>query len=198
MAEVATSERKDYFKLARTLAARGLRRLQTPVELRAGGRSHWYFDGREAISESTVLSDVAHRIVSRAWNIGIPYRVVAGLGVEGRALSIGVASESAEGTKWVIANDDEADRDLSNGFGLHGAPVSNERVLVVDGTATTGDSLGTLVGMVRAEEGIVTDAMVIVDRSHGRAAEAMGTLGVKLISLFEFDEAGGLLRPVIK
>lgn len=90
---------------------------------------------------------------------------------------------------------DERGFDPKNGYGFTRREVAGERVLAVDGTFTTGDSMATLIGMLRGKNGEVEDAAVIVDRSGGRSAGVARGLGVTLHVLFDFDEATHLLVP---
>ncbi len=124
-----------------------------------------------------------------------PDRVAAGIGIAGRALATAHALAFPYAFLWTHGNDDETDKDLMNGYGFHGATVAGRRVFGVDEIATTGDSLCTLVEMVQEAGGELECAAVLVDRSKGLAAEALGELGVRLNIVFEFDEEAGLIVP---
>lgn len=177
----------------------GLEYSETPISLRAGGQSHWYFDGRRAISNGHDLRTASEFIIVRADRENLDFNTVAGLGVGGRALASGVVMTAGDAgnqdLKWVHGNDDDSPGQRY-GFGLHGTKVSTDcKVLVVDDTASTGDSLVTLIDMVRAEDGIVEDAIVLVDRSQGATEKRLGRIGVKFFALYEFIEEEGQIVP---
>ncbi len=181
-----------------------------PFKLRAGGESHWYIEMRRGLSEGTAEEFVGEMLLSRAAMLGIEYDAVAAAGVDGCAPLFGMAIVGHK--RWAQINDKQKDRTLADDnypYGIHPALSDGDRVLLVDSTLTSGSSLITSTKMIKGirqgedgwyyieegHRGIVEDALVVVDRSNGRAAEALKPLGVTIHSLFEFDETTGLIAP---
>ncbi len=183
-------------QFAADLSREAVMHSNTPVKLRAGGESHWYIDHRRGLSGIQSLETAATLIVETAQHQQIEYERVAGMGIAGCALSLAVALV-LKGTdvKWVIGNDDKTDTDPSNGYGLHGGSVQDQRVLLVDDITSSGDSIITLADMVKSQGGVVEHAMTISDRSAGKATKALSKLGIQHHTLLVFDEKSGRLVP---
>lgn len=168
-------------------------------KLRAGGESNWYVDVKQGISDGEMLQVAGGLLVAQVAELEIDFDVASGMGVGGSAVLNGVAFalnryDRYRGVGLSYGNDsrDEAQR---YGHGLHGAAVDGQEVWPVDDVATTGDSLITLVEMIRENGGSVHHASTIVDRGHGVAHEALAEIEVELHALLSFDEEEGLLRP---
>ncbi len=91
---------------------------------------------------------------------------------------------------------------------VEGVLISGDQVLLIDDLLTTGVTLKTAVEAVRAEGGVVTDAVVFLDREEG-GKEILEKEGVKLTALLKISEVarslyeiGGLdqesLRTILK
>jgi orotate phosphoribosyltransferase len=187
-----------------------------PFKLRAGGESHWYVDLRTVVV-SRISPHIARHMLELTTEVD--YDVVAGIGVGGRNLAIGMMFRSQylpepTNLRGIWGNDStheppvdidvtdrraEPDRriDPKNGYGFSPSRVAGDTVLAVDDTFTTGDSIVTLVNMLREARAEVSAAAVVVDRSRGRIVEVATTLGLTIHRLFEFDEASGLLVPAL-
>ncbi len=180
--------------LARELADDGLQYSEKPFQLRAGGESYWYYDGRNAVMQYHPGMLLAKLTALKIQLFGkTDFTRVAGMGVGGWAF--------ARSISWVVdlpvveGNDDKSPNQRY-GYGLWGGTVPGENVLVADDTLTTGDSLRTLIGMVRDKDGIVDQAAVVTDRSNGEAGAAIySELGVRVFSLFQMDGTNGLITP---
>jgi orotate phosphoribosyltransferase len=70
---------------------------------------------------------------------------------------------------------------------VEGILISGDKVLLVDDLLTTGLTLKEAAEAVRAEGGVVTDAVVFLDREEG-GAELLAKAGVKLHSLLKISE----------
>ncbi|HEY4964008.1 MAG TPA: hypothetical protein VIH90_04900 [Candidatus Saccharimonadales bacterium] len=177
------------------LGGRSVAFYEEPLKLRAGGESHWYVDVRTGLDNGISMSQAGKFIVEAARTRQLAYKVVSAIGVGGHAVMAATIPHLDKGTTISFAVDKhEMDEQGMDQYGLH-ADIENKRVWVLDDTATTGDSLFTLIDMVRACGGIVEDADVAVDRSGGVVSEAMRGAGVKFHALFEFSEETGLLVP---
>jgi orotate phosphoribosyltransferase len=75
---------------------------------------------------------------------------------------------------------------------VEGILVSGDRVLLMDDLATTGLTLRRAANAIRAEGGIVTDALVFLDREEG-ASELLKKSGVALHTSLKISEIANLL-----
>ena len=83
------------------------------------------------------------------------------------------------------------------GVGVHGAKVTDCQVLAVDDTISTASSLIESIEMLRANNATVEHALGVVDRSQGKATQALANIGVVFHSLFQFDESTGQITPMV-
>ncbi len=75
---------------------------------------------------------------------------------------------------------------------VEGILVSGDRVLLMDDLATTGLTLRKAADAIRAEGGVVTDALVFLDREEG-ASELLKKSGVALHTSLKISEIANLL-----
>jgi orotate phosphoribosyltransferase len=75
---------------------------------------------------------------------------------------------------------------------VEGILASGDRVLLVDDLVTTGLSLKKAANAVRAEGGVVTEAVVFLDREEG-GRELLEKDGIKLRSLLKISEVANTL-----
>jgi len=75
---------------------------------------------------------------------------------------------------------------------VEGILVSGDKVLLVDDLVTTGLTLKQAAEAVRAEGGVVTDAVAFLDREEGGAAK-VAEAGVKLHALLRISEIANTL-----
>ena len=78
---------------------------------------------------------------------------------------------------------------------VEGILVSGDKVLLVDDLLTTGLTLKNAVEAVRAEGGVVTDAVVFLDREEG-GRELLQQSGVKLHPLLRISEVANTLYDI--
>jgi orotate phosphoribosyltransferase len=78
---------------------------------------------------------------------------------------------------------------------VEGILVSGDRVLLVDDLLTTGLTLKTAAEVVRAEGGIVTEAVVFLDREEG-GKQLLEKHGVKLHPLLRISEIANTLYEI--
>jgi orotate phosphoribosyltransferase len=78
---------------------------------------------------------------------------------------------------------------------VEGILVSGDRVLIVDDLLTTGLTLKNAVDAARAEGGVVTDAVVFLDREEG-GKELLMEAGVKLHPLLKISEVANTLYDI--
>jgi orotate phosphoribosyltransferase len=75
---------------------------------------------------------------------------------------------------------------------VEGVLISGDRVLLVDDLVTTGLTLKKAAEAVRAEGGVVTDAVAFLDREEG-GQNLLGKTGIKLNVLLKVDEIANTL-----
>ncbi len=75
---------------------------------------------------------------------------------------------------------------------VEGILVSGDRVLLIDDLITTGLSLRKAAEAIRAEGGVVTQAVAFLDREEG-GKEKLSKEGIQLYSLLKIDEVAKIL-----
>ncbi len=78
---------------------------------------------------------------------------------------------------------------------VEGILASGDRVLIIDDLLTTGLTLKKAVDAVRAEGGVVTDAVVFLDREEG-GQQSIAKDGVKTHSLLRISEIANALYEI--
>lgn len=78
---------------------------------------------------------------------------------------------------------------------VEGILVSGDRVLLIDDLVTTGVTLKKAAEAIRAEGGIVTDAITFLDREEG-GKEKVEEAGIKLISMLKISEIANDLYEI--
>jgi orotate phosphoribosyltransferase len=78
---------------------------------------------------------------------------------------------------------------------VEGVLASGDRVLLIDDLVTTGLSLKKTAEAVRAEGGVVTDAVVFLDREEG-GKQKLEKSGIKLHSLLKISEISDALYEI--
>jgi len=78
---------------------------------------------------------------------------------------------------------------------VEGILASGDKVLLIDDLLTTGSTLKKAADAVRAEGGVVTDAMVFLDREEG-GMKLLEESGVKLYSLLRISEIANILYEI--
>jgi len=189
------------------LTATSVHRRDEPFKLKNGNLSQLFVDLRIGHSNPRLMLETGRLIIS-----AVPehYAAAVGTGVDGGAVVSGVvfaAVEQERNIRGYRVSDAEngpiAEQDPKNGRGFRQAWVKDSRVLIVEGTLTTGGSLETAVTLARDAGALVTAAAVVVDRSGGQLDEVAKRLGthpdtgkqLKIHALFQLDEENGLLVP---
>lgn len=78
---------------------------------------------------------------------------------------------------------------------VEGVLVSGDKVLLVDDLVTTGLTLAKAAEAVRAEGGVVTDAVAFLDREEG-GKEKLEAKGIKLHALLKISEVANMLFEI--
>jgi orotate phosphoribosyltransferase len=182
-------------ELAAELTIRSVKYREEPYKLRKGGLSHWYVDLKSGLADGIVMQRTGKFLIESANSRKLDYQVLSAIGIGGHAVLGCLFTHLGPGMHLSWAEDrHEIDEQGIDQYGLH-CDVKGKKVWVVDDTATTGDSLFSLIDMVRSDGGIVENADVAVDRSNGVVTRALETIGVSFNSLLLFDESTGELGP---
>jgi len=75
---------------------------------------------------------------------------------------------------------------------IEGVVTPGDRIVIVDDLITTGNSLVDAVDVLRAEGGVVTDAVVLIDRQEGGKAQLQKS-NVKLHSFMQMTEIANIM-----
>ncbi|MCL5877457.1 MAG: orotate phosphoribosyltransferase [Candidatus Bathyarchaeota archaeon] len=78
---------------------------------------------------------------------------------------------------------------------VEGILISGDRVLLLDDLLTTGLTLKNAAEAVRAEGGVVTEAVVFLDREEG-GKEVLAKVGIKLYPLLKISEVANTLFEI--
>jgi orotate phosphoribosyltransferase len=144
--------------------------------LRSGARSRWYVDAR-----STTFSGEGARLVAEAVLSVLDPGVSALGGPAQGADPIAVATAvvaAGRGRALKAFSVRSAAKEHGLGGRLVGPLGPEDRVAVVEDTTTTGTSLLEAVDALAAEGIGVVQAVILVDRSDGRAAGAFAERGI--------------------
>jgi orotate phosphoribosyltransferase len=144
--------------------------------LTSGKLSPYYIDLRIIPSFPSALKEVTRTYTAQAKKIGLAkYGTIAGIPTAGLVFASLAAYELGKPIIYVRKETKEWGR----GKRIEGILKPGERVLVIDDIITTGKSILETVEAVRAEGGVVEDALVLVDREEGGTVN-LSAQGIKL------------------
>lgn len=197
MARVSRAPLAELQSFIDDFTASAAERRDNPFTLGADAESYWSVDTRFGVSQGNMLQRAAKLMLDHVVKLGLKPDVIAGIGIAGRSFANSMAIKAAESgslsSAWL--NDDPRDIDPLNGYGVHGAPVSGSRVLLIDSVASSDGPQVVPINMLRRRGAIVTDMLCMTAISGGRAAETLDKAGVELHWLFDYDESTKLFRP---
>jgi orotate phosphoribosyltransferase len=131
------------------------------------------------------LGEVGWALVKeQSEKLGVAPVAIGGLtmGADPVALAIGIGAARANAGLQVFSIRKQA-KTHGRGKLIEGNFKSGDAVVIVDDTITTGGSTLEAIEKVRAEGGIVTFALVLVDRGEG-GKEAIEATGVPVTAIF--------------
>lgn len=173
-------------RLLEVLRAKGLRRLDQPVQLASGEWSSEFVDGKEALADYADLELACQTIVDEVRSRGIVFRAVGGLTLGADALAIGLAAVAR--CAWFFVRKEPKDRGTRRL--IEGARIgAGWRVLLVDDVVTTGGSI------LRAHQAVVETgaevvaAATLVDRGD-LAKERFKELGIPYFPMATYADLG--------
>jgi orotate phosphoribosyltransferase len=151
--------------------------------LTSGRTSNVYIDVKRAWTEPARLDVMAEALARR---IGDADRLA---GMELGAVPLVVATALRTGRPYIIIR--KAARDHGTRQRFEGDIPSGARVLLIEDASSTGGSALESVRIIREAGGIVTRALVVVDRGMG-AIERMKSEGISLEPLVTLAEIPGV------
>jgi len=160
-------------------------RTDGPFQLSSGETSSWYLDGRQVTYSGAggrlVAACVAEVMDSDATAVGGPT-----MGADPVAIATAVLSEPPL-RAFSIRKQAKAH---GAGGRLVGPLVAADRIVVVDDTTTTGASFAQSIEVLHEAGFDVIQALVVVDRSGGKAAERCAAHGVPFAAVIQPSDLG--------
>lgn len=148
-------------------------RTDGPFQLASGGTSSWYLDGRQV-----TYSGSGGRLVAGCIGALLDAEVTAVGGLTMGADPVAIATALLAEPPLRSFSIRKIAKDHGAGGRLVGPLRADDKVAVVDDTTTTGSSFVESIEVLRAEGIEVVQALVVVDRSNGAAAQRCAELGV--------------------
>lgn len=159
-------------------------------KLTSGKISPYYIDLRIIPSFPDIFRDVCHSSAQLITSeVGMEnFDRIAGIPIAG----IPFASQIAFALKKPFLYSRQAAKLHGRERRVEGILVSGDRVLIVDDLVTTGLTIQKAADAVRAEGGVVTDAVAFLDREEG-GKEKLEKDGIKLHTLLKISEIANAL-----
>lgn len=153
--------------------------------LRSGLVSDWYLDGRQ-----TTFDGAGGRVVARCVldELDAAVTAVGGMTMGADPIAVATAVCAPRPLKAFSVRKEAKDHGIAGR--IVGALLPTDVVAVVEDTVTTGGAMAEAVDVLR-EAGIqVAQAIVLVDRSGGKAAAVLADLGVPLTAILVPSDLG--------
>lgn len=160
-------------------------RTDGPFVLASGEVSDWYVDGRQ-----TTFDGEGARLVGTCLAAMLDDDVTAIGGMTMGADPIAVATAVMAERPLKAFSVRKTAKDHGTGGRLVGPVGPNDCVAVVEDATTTGASAAAAIAALRDEGITVTQAITLVDRSDGAAANVMDRLGVPFRSVVTLEDLG--------
>lgn len=148
-----------------------------------GRFSPYYVDLRGVASFPDVMKLTLSCLKSKT-DSGIEFSHICGVPVSGAIFGAVLANEIQKPFLYTIGGD--ANR-------MHGQIRPGARVLMLDDVSESGKYMEHAIQIIRANGGIVSDALVVIDRAEG-AKEALAGRGVTLHSFTTINELATKLK----
>ena len=184
MSDFSTDFRR---RLIDHLRGRALR-TDGPFTLRSGEVSDWYLDARQTTFDGEGAALVG---AVMAAEIGPGVDAVGGMTMGADPISLATALIAAQSGRSLRAfSIRKQAKDHGTGGRLVGPVGSGDRVVILEDTTTTGGALVEALEVVMGEGLVVLEAIALIDRSGGRAAERVEALGVPYRSILKPSDLG--------
>jgi uridine monophosphate synthetase len=149
--------------------------------LKSGLKTKIYVDVRSIISYPDILSYIVQQIAQRTNDVcfdaicGVPYGAVP------------LASCTAMLVKKPLLLCRKERKDHGSCNMIEGVIAKGSKVLLIEDVLTTGQSIEQTIALLEAEDLLVTDIVVVVDRNQG-GRQLLENKGYKVHALFKLDE----------
>lgn len=160
-------------------------RTDGPFRLASGAISDWYLDGRQ-----TTFDGAGARLIAAAVAAALLPEVTAVGGMTMGADPIAIATAMVTEPPLRAFSVRKAAKDHGTGGRIVGPISETDRVAVVDDTTTTGASMAEVIDVLEGEGFKVVQAITVVDRSGGSAAELFVGRGLPYAALVTPHELG--------
>ncbi len=175
--------------LRSVLLAKGVTKLEQPVELSSGARSRYFVDGKRALAAGHDLALGSVCMLDLLASRSLVADAVGGLTLGADQFAHGVAIVG--GLEWFVVRKQPKGRGTDKY--IEGADLSDKRVLLVDDVITSGASSLTAHERIVAEGGQAVLATTLVARSD-EPFERFEAAGIRFAPLFTYADLG--LPPV--
>jgi orotate phosphoribosyltransferase len=161
--------------------------LDAPVELRSGGRSRHFVDGKRALANGADLRLAATALLAVLADAGVTFDAVGGLTMGADHLAHAMALVAGD-VEWFSVR--KAAKGRGTNQRVEGAALgAGRRVVVVEDVITTGGSILEAVAAVRETGAEVVFALTVVDRGDEGAA-SLAAAGVPYRCLLTYADLG--------
>jgi len=173
---------------------RGLVHSEEPFRLASGELSHYFFDGKHALSRGRDLGTAGEAMLELAERLGVEFDAVGGLTLGADHFAHIVAYLG--GREWFTVR--KAPKGRGTNKRVEGADLNvDSRVLLVDDVVTTGGSIRDAYEEILKTGATVAGAITLVDRGEtaGRYFQEVGVPYGALVTYRDLDiePVGGLL-----
>ena len=170
--------------LASIIAAKGLRRLDHPVQLASGAMSSEFVDGKEALADGEDLELACRAFVEAAGELGAEFDAVGGMTMGADQFAHGIAIVARK--RWFVVRKQPKGRGTDKR--VEGSALGpGTRVLLVEDVVTTGGSARDALDVVRGTGATVTAVICLVDRGDV-ASGVFGAEGVPYRALVTYRD----------
>jgi orotate phosphoribosyltransferase len=147
--------------------------------LTSGAVSDYYIDIKKAITNPIILKKISKGMVGYTEG----YDVLAGMEMGAVPLVVSLSLET--GLPYVIVRKEKREHGTSKQ--MEGADVKGKKVLIIEDVTTSGGSVVKTIKIIRDNEGLVDEVLVVVDRESGAEAK-LQNVGVNLIPLLSVSD----------
>jgi orotate phosphoribosyltransferase len=163
-------------------------RIDGPFTLRSGETSSWYLDARQTTFDGAGAVLVGEAVL----DVLAPTADVVGgmtMGADPIAVATAIAAVR-RGRKLKAFSIRKTEKDHGTGGRLVGPISTGDRVVVVEDTTTTGAAAIDAAEYVSSQGYDIVQAIAVVDRSGGVAAQRFEELGIPYLALVTPDDLG--------
>ena len=163
-------------------------RTDGPFLLRSGKTSSWYIDARQTTFDGHGASLAGAAVLEV---LAAEVEAVGGMTMGADPISVATALLAAQSGRPLRAfSIRKQEKDHGVGGRMVGPVTSGTKVAIIEDTTTTGGAPVEAAQAARAEGLDIIQAISVVDRSEGVAAERFAEMGVPYVALVTPDDLG--------